>query len=111
MAAPNGNENPKKGKRLRDAMHRALVRYPDQGGDKGSALHQICTMLIREAIAGDKDAAREVLDRSLGKATQKVEVKSENYHFEVSADPLTDEEWLAQANRVETPTGSTEKLN
>lgn len=71
MAAPIGNQNAVKAKRWQKALERALARA---AGDVDKGLDAIADNVVREAIAGDHAATREVAERMDGKAAQAVTV-------------------------------------
>jgi hypothetical protein len=68
--APLGNANVERGKRWSGAIRRALNEYTDDNVKQGEALLKIAEGIVREAIAGDKDAIREIGNRLDGKPAQ-----------------------------------------
>lgn len=68
--APVGNANAERGKRWSGAIRRALNEYTDDNVKQGEALIKIAQVIVREAIAGDKDAIREIGNRLDGKPAQ-----------------------------------------
>ena len=63
MAAPEGNQNNKKGKMFYDALRKVLVQEPKK-------LTDIAEGLIEAAIAREPWAVKEIMDRVDGKAIQ-----------------------------------------
>jgi len=69
--APKGNNNAGKGKMWRDALHRALARAADGRSKTVEAgLDKVANTVVQQAMEGDKDAWREIADRTDGKPTQ-----------------------------------------
>jgi hypothetical protein len=64
-----------------------LAEETDDGLPKSFHLAKV---LVNQAINGDLNSAKEVMDRVLGKSTQHVEMRSEQHinHYDVSADPV-----------------------
>ena len=67
MAAPEGNQNNKKGKMFYDALRKVLVQEPKK-------LTDIAEGLIEAAIAREPWAVKEIMDRVDGKAIQFQEI-------------------------------------
>ena len=67
MAAPEGNQNNKKGKMFYDALRKVLVQEPKK-------LTDIAEGLIEAAIAREPWAVKEIMDRVDGKAVQFQEI-------------------------------------
>ena len=67
MAAPEGNQNNKKGKMFYDALRKVLVQEPKK-------LTDIAEGLIEAAIAREPWAVKELMDRVDGKAIQFQEI-------------------------------------
>ena len=74
MGAPVGNQNAKKAKRWQDALIKALARYETQDGSirAGQALDRLAENVVREALAGSKDAWQEIGNRLDGKPAQSI---------------------------------------
>jgi hypothetical protein len=72
MAAPIGNTNRANGKRFANALKAALEEYESDKVKRGEALREIAKGLVKDAIAGDPVARREVADRLDGKPAQVV---------------------------------------
>lgn len=73
MPAPHGNKNAAKAKDWERAIRAALHRYEDNETKKGEALERIAKKVVEKAIAGDKDAIKEIGDRLDGKAPQSID--------------------------------------
>ena len=67
MAAPEGNQNNKKGKMFYDALRKVLVQEPKK-------LTDIAEGLIEAAIAREPWAVKEIMDRVDGQAIQFQEI-------------------------------------
>ena len=65
--APLGNENGKRGREWRDALRNAMAHRAD--GDYRKTLLKIAANVVDQALSGDKDAIREIAERTDGKAT------------------------------------------
>jgi len=93
MAAPKGNKFAAHDKPWTNALQRVLAQLElrnEQGlvtTQPGEALRQIAEVTVMRALAGDKDARKEIADRLDGKPTEYVNVQHR-------ADPgkLTDEQ-------------------
>jgi hypothetical protein len=72
MAAPKGNNNAAKGNQWRTAVEYALDNYQTSEIKKGLALRAIAKTMVEQAIAGDKDARKEIAERLDGKAVQPI---------------------------------------
>lgn len=75
-ANPTGKNGTQK-RRWKSALERALAR---EGGDSGidGGLNRIADAVVAAAIAGDKDAWREIGDRCDGKVPQAVQHQGED---------------------------------
>jgi len=71
--APIGNRNGAKGKAWDDALRKALVQYQADGVPQGQALAKIADKVVSLALAGDKDAWKEIGDRLDGKPSQSID--------------------------------------
>jgi hypothetical protein len=90
MPAPIGNRNYIKGKRWQQALERALARLGEGEIDVG--LNPIADKVVQAAMAGDKDAWKELGDRLDGKPAQAITGEDGGpVRFEVVAP------WMAQA--------------
>lgn len=74
MAGPIGNTNRANGKRFANALKAALEEYEDDRIKRGEALREIAKGLVKDALAGDHNARREVADRLDGKPHQSTDV-------------------------------------
>lgn len=94
-----GNTNARRGKAWRDALERALARVAE-GKVKtvDAGLDRVADVVVSGALAGDKDAWKEIADRVDGKVTQPLSNDEEN--------PLIPDEIVV---RVIRPTGRTEE--
>lgn len=75
MSAPKGNKFAAHDKPWTNALERVLKQLEvDVRGKKraGEALRLIAETTVRQAIAGDKDARREIADRLDGKPVQAI---------------------------------------
>lgn len=70
--APKGNINATHDKPWTNALNRALLQYTAKGVKAGQALRVIADGVVRDAIAGDPVARREVFERQDGKPVQPV---------------------------------------
>lgn len=74
MAAPKGNTNAAKGTAWADALRKELATFEDKAAKigRGQALRYIARQVIKDAIAGGKDAYKEIGDRLDGKPAQAI---------------------------------------
>ena len=77
MGAPIGSTNRANGKRFANAVKAALEDYESDGVKRGEALREIARGMVRDALAGDQTARREIADRLDGKPRQQVEVSGD----------------------------------
>lgn len=70
--APVGNDNATKGKKWSGAIRRALHEYESDTVKQGEALLEIAKGVVRDALAGDKDARAEIGNRLDGKPAQAI---------------------------------------
>lgn len=72
MGAPAGNANSIKGKSWAGALRATLAQYEDKDHQiaAGQALRKIAERVVQDALAGDKDAIKEIGDRLDGKPVQ-----------------------------------------
>jgi hypothetical protein len=73
-----GNTNARKGTQWRDALERALARSCKTKAktvDKG--LDKIADQVVKNALAGNKDAWQEVANRLDGKHAQAIEISGD----------------------------------
>lgn len=91
--APKGNKNNKKGTDWTKALRQALDEYKDHEVRCGGALLAIAKTVVKQAIAGNKDAYQEIANRLDGKAKEYVEIDATHTY----ADALTDDELAAIA--------------
>lgn len=99
MAAPEGNQNAAKAKRWEEAIKRALARLSNQSVDAG--LDALADKLVEAAATGDAWALLEVGNRLDGKPAQAIEIDGEFRHRDVSAEPLSEEQWARQYTAVQ----------
>lgn len=99
MAAPIGNRNAAKAKRWETALTKALARYSDNAVKAGEALDKIAEVVVRDALAGNRDAIVELANRLDGKPLQPVEMDATFRNADVSSEPLTPDEWTATYGR------------
>lgn len=94
MGAPKGNKFASHEKPWTDALRRVLAQLElkDESGKvqikAGEALRQIAEVTVMRALAGDKDARKEIGDRMDGKATEFVNVNHSRDPQEMSTDEL-----------------------
>ena len=72
MGAPAGNKNAAKAKVWEGALRAALAQFEDKDTKKGQALRRIAETVVVQAMAGNKDAWKEIGERLDGKAVQPV---------------------------------------
>lgn len=74
MGAPIGNQNARKAKAWEGALRAALAQFstPDGRIKPGEALRNIAEVVVARALAGDKDAVKEIGDRLDGKPAQAI---------------------------------------
>ena len=94
MAAPLGNRNAAKGKRWETALTKALARYSDDQVKAGEALDRIAMAVVRKAMKGDQDSITEIANRLDGRPVQQVDMDTTVRNCDVSADPMSADEWL-----------------
>lgn len=97
MAAAKGNRYAAKAKRWEEALLKALAR---SAGSIEAGLAPIADNVVKFALAGDKDAIRELADRIDGRASQSLEVSGDVTHRH--ATELTDEQLLARLTELRT---------
>lgn len=96
MAGVKGRSGPKQEKPWRDALMLAVNRAHAKGGEK--AIHRIADAVVKAAIAGDMQAAKEIGDRLDGKPRQELEatVTQNHYVVEAPSPAVNATEWLKQ---------------
>lgn len=83
MGAPIGNTNAIKNKPYRDALTRVLAQLEIKDADgkvivpAGEALRAIVESHVRQAIAGDVQAIKELRDTTDGKPAQQVQLQGD----------------------------------
>lgn len=100
MPAPLGNQNAAKAKRWQKALERALARAG--AGDVDSGLNPIADSVVAAAMAGDKDAWKELGDRLDGKAIQQVDgnlILSHTFAVPLPSDTRSPDEWAQSTDR------------
>ena len=70
--APQGNKNAAKAKVWEGALRAALAQFESKDIKKGQALRKVAETVVTQALAGNKDAWKEIGDRLDGKAVQPV---------------------------------------
>jgi len=70
--APLGNKNGSKGRPWAEALAKSLKQYQGDGVVRGEAMRKIADKVVEAALKGDKDAIREIGDRSDGKPSQAI---------------------------------------
>jgi hypothetical protein len=73
MGAPIGNHNASRGTRFRNEIEKVFARL-DANVDAGTTLNALMTNYVMEALAGDKDVRKDLLDRMFGKPPQGVTI-------------------------------------
>lgn len=69
--APVGNNNAGKGARFKRELQKVFDKL-DKGVEPGTAEQAILTNYVMEAMAGDKDVRKDLLDRMYGKPAQAI---------------------------------------
>jgi hypothetical protein len=69
--APVGNNNAGKGARFKRELQKVFDKL-DHGVEPGTAEQAILTNYVMEAMAGDKDVRKDLLDRIYGKPAQAI---------------------------------------
>ena len=74
QGAPIGNKNAAKAKAWEGALRAALAQYENKDAKikKGEALRKVAETVVAHAIAGNKDAWKEIGDRLDGKPAQAI---------------------------------------
>ena len=77
-----GNQNASKGLQWRKALQRSLAQYEDEssGITRGEALRQIADNVVRDALANNQWAIKEIADRLDGKPAQAVIAQDSSGH-------------------------------
>jgi hypothetical protein len=110
MPGTAGNQNAKKAKRWEHAIKRALARSVNSNIDAG--LDALADKVVSMAMAGDQWAIGEIGNRIDGKPRQQVEVNAEFRHRDVSAEPLTADEWeRTYGDRLASAAGAAKVVN
>ena len=108
--APLGNTNKIKNNKWVEAIKRAIARMGNSTISAG--LDKIADKVVGMALQGDPWAITEIGNRIDGKARQQVEISGEFRHRDVSAEPLTPDEWEREyGNRVEAAARPAEVVN
>ncbi len=89
-----GNSNAANGRRFRDGIRRALAR--ESGGSLQTGIDRICTQLVRAAFDGQQWALQELGNRLDGKPVAQLNIETQFRPVDVSAEPLSVEEWKAK---------------
>lgn len=97
MAGVKGRSGPKQEKPWRDALMLAVNRAHAKGGEK--AIHRIADAVVKAAIAGDMQAAKEIGDRLDGKPRQELEATVTQNHYVVETVPTAPDAdtWLKRS--------------
>lgn len=79
--APKGNKNATRGTEWRDAIRRAVAMYDEAAEEesggvvvRGQALYRIAVGVVRQALAGNKDAIQEIGNRLDGRPHQSIDI-------------------------------------
>lgn len=72
MAAPQGNQNARKGRLFEQALTREIKQRDLKDGD-GETLRKIAGQLVDKAVAGDRWAAMDIRDTLDGKPAQTIQ--------------------------------------
>lgn len=97
MAAPKGNRFASHDKPWTNALRRVLAQLEvkDEAGavkvKAGEALRQIAEATVMQAMAGDKDARKEIADRLDGKPTEYLDVNHSRDPRQMTTDELAAE--------------------
>ncbi len=97
MSAPKGNKFASHDKPWTNALQRVLKQFEmaDPNGKvkvkAGEALRMIAEATVMQALAGDKDARKEIAERLDGKATEFVNMNYSRDPAEMSTDELAAE--------------------
>jgi uncharacterized protein YoaH (UPF0181 family) len=70
--APAGNRNGAHDKPWTKALERAILQYEAKGIKAGEAIRKLADRVVRDALAGDAVATREIAERLDGKPVQPV---------------------------------------
>ena len=99
MARPHRPKGAWSDKAWRDAI-RLAVNEPHAKGKK--KLRALADALVKEALAGDGAAMREIGDRLDGKATQQIEATVRDERMVVESPPVAKDadEWASQHSPV-----------
>ncbi len=94
MSAPKGNKFAAHDKPWTDALRRVLLQFElkDENGKvqvkAGEALRKIAEITVQAAMAGDKDARKEIAERMDGKPTENVNLNHRLDPAEMSTHEL-----------------------
>jgi hypothetical protein len=105
MAAPKGNKFASHDKPWTNALQRVLTQLEVKDADgkvvakAGEALRLIAEVTVQRAIAGDKDARKEIADRMDGKPSEFLNVNHSRDPAEMSTDELAAEILRERANQ------------
>ena len=97
MAFPKGNKFASHDKPWTNALNRVLAQLEVKDADgkvlakAGEALRLIAEVTVQRAMAGDKDARKEIADRMDGKPTEFLNVNHARDPLEMSTDELAAE--------------------
>lgn len=88
--AQPGNTNAVRGKQWRDALRKKLALFADEENKivRGQALDGIAEVVVKQALAGNKDAIQEIGNRLDGKPHQSMDIST----VAARAEDLSDDE-------------------
>src|SRR3979490_30098 len=105
MSAPKGNKFAAHDKPWTNALQRVLLQLEVKDADgktslrAGEALRQIAETTVLQALAGDKDARKEIADRMDGKPSEVVNVNHAKDPGGMTTDELAAEILRERADR------------
>jgi len=96
MAGVKGRSGPKQEKPWRDALLKAVCKRSERDGPQ--YLERVADAVVKAAVTGDMQAAKEIGDRLDGKPRQEIEatVDATTYVVEVPMEAPTADTWQKQ---------------
>ena len=82
--------------------------------EAGQALNRLAEETVKQALLGDKDARKEITERTDGKVPLAIEgsMTNENFVYLISDRPKSADEWQRKyGDGVGTPAGTSNSLN